>query len=248
MGKRRWVAYPLTLLVVIACWHAASLLLGSMLLPGPLPVFTRAGEEIGRNLFWGHLGASAWRIIAGIFCASLIAIPLGLILGSSQRLDRMFAPLIYLSYPIPKIVLMPIILLLFGLGDASKIVLIGLITFFQLLITTRDSARKISNEVIYSLKSLGGNRWHFYRHVVWPVSLPGIFTSLRIGTGTAVAVLFFVESISARRGLGLYLIDSWGRADYNAMFVGIIALSVIGIVLYEIFDILEKKVCPWRNL
>ena len=84
--------------------------------------------------------------------------------------------------------------------------------------------------------------------MVWPVSLPGIFTSLRIGTGTAVAVLFFVESISARRGLGLYLIDSWGRADYNAMFVGIIALSVIGIVLYEIFDILEKKVCPWRNL
>ncbi len=248
MGKRRWVAYSLTLLIVIACWHGASLLLGSMLLPGPLPVFTRAGEEIGRSLFWGHLGASAWRIIAGIFCASLIAIPLGLILGSSQKLDGMFAPLIYLSYPIPKIVLMPIILLLFGLGDASKIVLIGLITFFQLLITTRDSARKISIEVIYSLKSLGGNRWHFYRHVVWPVSLPGIFTSLRIGTGTAVAVLFFVESISARRGLGLYLIDSWGRADYNAMFVGIIALSVIGIVLYEIFDILEKKVCPWRNV
>jgi NitT/TauT family transport system permease protein len=248
MGKRRWVAYSLTLIVVIACWHAASHFLGSTLLPGPLPVFTKAGEEIGRNVFWGHLGASAWRIIAGIFFASLIAIPLGLVLGSSQRLDRMFAPLIYLSYPIPKIVLMPIILLLFGLGDASKIVLIGLITFFQLLITTRDSARKISNEVIYSLKSLGGNRWHFYRHVVWPVSLPGIFTSLRIGTGTAVAVLFFVESISARRGLGLYLIDSWGRADYHAMFVGILALSAIGIVLYEIFDILEKKVCPWRNL
>jgi NitT/TauT family transport system permease protein len=247
MGQRRWVAYLLTLLIMIALWHAASLLLGSNLLPGPLPVFTRLGKEIGQNVFWGHLQASAWRMIAGLFCASLTAIPFGLILGSSQRLDRMFAPLIYISYPIPKIVLMPVILLLFGLGDASKIVLIALITFFQLLITTRDSVRKISTEVIYSLKSLGGNRWHFYRHVVWPVSLPGIFTSLRIGTGTAVAVLFFVESISARRGLGLYLIDSWGRADYNAMFVGIIALSAIGIVLYEIFDILEKRVCKWRN-
>jgi len=248
MGQRRWLAYLITLIILVILWHGASLLLGSNLLPGPLPVFTRMGEEIGKKVFWGHLQASAWRMIAGLFCASLAAIPIGLILGSSQRLDRMFAPLIYLSYPIPKIVLMPIILLLFGLGDASKIVLIALITFFQLLITTRDSARKISTEVIYSLKSLGGNRWHFFRHVVWPVSLPGIFTSLRIGTGTAVAVLFFVESISSRRGLGLYLIDSWGRADYNAMFVGIIALSAVGIVLYELFDILEKRLCKWRNL
>ena len=102
MGKRRWVAYPLTLLVVIVSLARGFSSPWEMLLPGPLPVFARAGEEIGRNLFWGHLGASAWRILAGDFCASLIAIPLGLILATSQRLDRMFAPLIYLSYPIPK--------------------------------------------------------------------------------------------------------------------------------------------------
>jgi NitT/TauT family transport system permease protein len=148
---------------------------------------------------------------------------------------------------IPKIVLMPIIFVLFGLGDTGKIVLITMIIFFQLLITTRDSAKKISMEVIYSLKSLGGNRWHFYRHVVWPVSLPGIFTSLRIGTGTAVAVLFFVESIATRKGLGFYIIDAWGRADYPTMFVGIIALSSIGIILYETFDLLERKLCKWKN-
>ena len=83
---------------------------------------------------------------------------------------------------------------------------------------------------------------------VWPVSLPGIFTSLRIVTGTAVAVLFFVESIGTNRGLGFYIIDSWGRADYAAMFVGIIALSVIGIVLYEAFDLLERRLCKWKSV
>jgi len=116
-----------------------------------------------------------------------------------------------------------------------------MIIFFQLLITTRDSARKISKEVIYSLQSLGGNRWHFYRHVVWPISLPGIFTSLRIGTGTAVAVLFFVESIATRKGLGFYIIDAWGRADYSTMFVGIIALSCIGIILYEVLTFSKES-------
>jgi NitT/TauT family transport system permease protein len=84
--------------------------------------------------------------------------------------------------------------------------------------------------------------------VVWPISLPGIFTSLRIGTGTAVAVLFFVESIATRKGLGFYIIDAWGRADYSTMFVGIIALSCIGIILYEVFDLLERKLCKWKNI
>jgi NitT/TauT family transport system permease protein len=122
-----------------------------------------------------------------------------------------------------------------------------MIIFFQLLITTRDSARKISNEIVYSLNSLGATRLDFYVHVVWPVSLPGIITSLRIGTGTAVAVLFFVESIATNRGLGFYIIDSWGRADYATMFVGIISLSIIGIILYEFFDLLERKLCKWKN-
>ncbi len=247
MTKNSLLGYLITLLVALVLWYFASLSLGSNLLPGPLPVLSRIILESGQRTFWEHIGASCWRIGAGLLGAFLTAVPCGLALGSSPRLDRLFAPVVYLSYPIPKIVLMPIILLLFGLGDLSKIVLIALILFFQLLITTRDSARKISSEVIYSLQSLGGNRWHFYRHVVWPSSLPGIFTSLRIGTGTAVAVLFFVESISARRGLGLYLIDSWGRADYAAMFVGVLALSAIGVLVYETFDVLEKRICKWRS-
>ncbi len=136
--------------------------------------------------------------------------------------------------------------MLFGLGDVSKIVLIAWIIFFQLLITCRDSARQIEAEILLSFKSLGGNKLSFYRHVVWPVSLPSIFTSLRVSTGIAVAVLFFVESIGTRLGLGYYIIDSWGRADYPAMFVGIIFLSLIGIVLYEIFEKVEKRTCKWK--
>ncbi len=120
--------------------------------------------------------------------------------------------------------------------------------FFQLLITTRDSARLIDNNIKFSFWSLGGNKLQYFRNVVWPASLPGIFTALRIGVGTAVAVLFFVESISARSGLGMYIIDAWGRADYISMFVGMIALSLIGIILYEIFDMLEKVTCKWKSV
>ncbi|MBP1747133.1 MAG: ABC-type nitrate/sulfonate/bicarbonate transport system, permease component [Deltaproteobacteria bacterium] len=248
MKKRQLlITYLVTIVLIYGLWYVLSLLLGSNLLPDPFLVLRQGISELDKGLFWSHVAASLFRILAGLFFGFILAVPIGLFLGSNERFDRLFAPLIYLGYPIPKIVLMPIIFVLFGLGDTGKIVLITMIIFFQLLITTRDSARKISMEVIYSLKSLGGNRWHFYRHVVWPISLPGIFTSLRIGTGTAVAVLFFVESIATRKGLGFYIIDAWGRADYPTMFVGIIALSCIGIILYEVFDLLEKKLCTWKN-
>ena len=247
MRRLHVMPYLGTILVVILLWYAFSLLLGNNLLPGPLPTYIKLVEEIKLPLFWMHIEFSAYRIIVGLACAFITAVPLGLLLGSSRRLDRLFTPLIYLSYPVPKIVFLPIILLLFGLGDTGKIVLIALIIFFQLLITTRDSARQVGREVVYSFKSLGGNRWHFFRHVVWPVSLPGIFTSLRVGVGISVAVLFFVESIGTRYGLGFYIIDAWGRADYPAMFVGIIGLSGIGIALYESFDLLEKRACQWQR-
>jgi NitT/TauT family transport system permease protein len=247
MKRQQIIVYAVTIFLIYALWYVLSLVLGSNILPDPFLVFLRGFKEIAKAPFWIHVEASLLRMMAGLFFAFILAVPAGLILGSNPKLDRLFAPLIYLGYPVPKIVLMPIIFVLFGIGDVGKIVLLAMIIFFQLLITTRDSARKISNEIVYSLKSLGATRLDLYVHVVWPVSLPGIITSLRIGTGTAVAVLFFVESIATNKGLGFYIIDSWGRADYATMFVGIISLSIIGIILYEFFDLLERKLCKWKN-
>ena len=248
MKRQTTVIYCVTVILIYLAWHGLSHLLGTNILPDPLKVFARGLEEISTRPFWAHVAASLVRLLAGLFFAFILAVPAGLILGSHEKLDRYFAPLIYLGYPIPKIVLMPIIFVIFGLGDTGKIVLLAMIIFFQLLITTRDSARKIDREITYSLRSLGGSTWDFFRHVVWPVSLPGIFTSLRIGVGTAVAVLFLVESIATNEGLGFYIIDSWGRAEYATMFVGIISLSLIGITMYEIFELFERKFCKWKSL
>ncbi|PKN69362.1 MAG: ABC transporter permease [Deltaproteobacteria bacterium HGW-Deltaproteobacteria-10] len=245
--KRQVITYSATIILIYVLWYILSLILGSNLLPDPFIVFLRGFQEIATADFWLHVRASLFRLLTSLVIAFILAVPAGLILGVNQKLDNLFAPLIYLGYPVPKIVLMPIIFVLFGLGDTGKIVLLTMIIFFQLLITTRDSARKITKEITLSFQSLGGTRRDYYQHIVWPVSLPGVFTSLRIGTGTAVAVLFFVESIATSRGLGAYIIDSWGRADYATMFVGIIALSSIGIVLYEFFDLLERKFSKWKT-
>jgi len=176
------------------------------------------------------------------------AVPVGLALGSSRRADRFARPLIYLTYLVPKIVLLPIVLLIFGIGDAGKIAMLWIILFFQLLITTRDAARAVSRAARYSLYSLGGTRLQLFRHVIWPSCLPAVFTALRIASGTVVAVLFFVESIGTRYGMGSYILDAWGRSDIPQIYVGIVVLALVGVLLYETFDVLERLFCRWNQL
>jgi NitT/TauT family transport system permease protein len=234
--------------LLILGWQALSLWAGPMIAPTPAATVKTLFVEAQTRLYWSHVAASFLRIAASLAAAFVAAVPLGLALGASRRLDRASSPLIYLTYPVPKIVFLPLILLIFGLGDGSKVFLIALIVFFQLLITCRDAARQVTKEMRYSMKSLGGNRLDFFIHVIWPFCLPAIFTSLRIGAGTSVAVLFFVESIASQRGLGLYILNAWGMADAPVMFAGIVSLSLLGVIIYEFFDILERRFCRWKDL
>ena len=236
-----------SLLVLFACWQLLAVMLDSPALPAPGKAFFVFFEQIPAGL-WKHFLVSGWRVTASILISLLVGIPLGLWLGREEKYDRFFSPLLYLIYPIPKIVFLPLIMVLFGLGDFSKIFLITLVVFFQILVTTRDAARNVSQAMILSVVSLGAKRRDLYRHVVWPAIIPDVFTALRIGSGTAIAVLFFAESIASSEGLGYYLMDAWSRYAYPEMFAGIIAMGFLGYSLYMGIDFLDSKICRWKRL
>ncbi len=113
--------------------------------------------------------------------------------------------------------------------------------------TARDAAKAVPEPSVLSVRSLGASRLDIYRHVVVPAALPDIFTALRIGTGTAVAVLFLAESIAGSSGIGWYIVDAWGSIDYPAMFAGIIGMALLGVVLYEALDAVEGWTTRWRR-
>ena len=144
-------------------------------------------------------------------------------------------------------VLLPLVILLFGIGDLSKIVLIALIVFFQILVTTRDAARAIHPNYLLTMRTLGASRAQIYHHVIWPATLPRILTALRISIGTAVAILFFVESFATTRGLGFVIMDAWGQADYERLYAGIVAMAALGLCLYLLLDLVEERVCRWTR-
>lgn len=241
----RPVGYLIAVAALLLGWELAAALIGSPALPGPLealPVFFALTPEL-----IGHAALSLWRVSAAMAIGAVLAIPLGLTVGRSPLADSIFAPLMFLTYPVPKVVFLPVLLVLFGIGDVSKIVLIATIVFFQILLTARDAARAVPEGAVLSVRSLGANRFDIARHVVFPAALPDIFTALRISTGTGVAVLILAESIAGTDGLGWFIMDSWGRIDYSRMFAGILAMAFAGVLLYEVIELMERLSTRWRR-
>jgi ABC-type nitrate/sulfonate/bicarbonate transport system permease component len=241
--RKRDVALAAVALIIV--WEIVAWILNRDILPAPttvLAVFvTQVPLSLGR-----HFAVSMWRVIASIALSVVLATPAGLVLGQNQRLDRIFAPLVYLTYPIPKIVFLPIVLLFLGIGDASKIFIIFLILFFQVLVVVRDQAAALRPELLYSVRSLGAGRRALLRFVYLPATLPAVLTAIRLSIGTAVAVLFFTESFATTAGLGYYVIvDTFSRLAYPEMYAGVVAMSLLGLILYFVVDYLERTLCPY---
>jgi len=242
------VRYGLVMLVLGLLWKLAAMALGGVILPHPEDALAAFATALTTRVFWEHFGVSAYRAVTAMALAWGAAFPLGLFMGSVRRADALLAPFVFLTYPVPKIVLLPVFLLLLGLGDASKIAMIALILGYQILVTTRDGVRSIHPKYFDSVRSLGGSRWNVLREVLIPAALPHGFTALRLGTGVSVAVLFFVESFATTRGLGYMIMDAWGAMNYLGMFTGILGMSMMGAALYEAANFLERRACRWMFL
>lgn len=236
----------LAAVALLLAWQIVALLVNRSILPGPAAVARAFVIGLGKDLA-AHFLVSAWRVLASILLAVALAAPAGLILGQSKRLDRIFSPVIYMLYPIPKVVLVPVILLLFGIGDFPKIIIIFLILFFQILVLVRDSAASIEPRTLLSVRSLGAGRRALFRYVYLPASLSAILTALRQSVGTAVAVLYIAELFATQKGLGYYIsLNGSTLFNYPAMYAGVVAMSLLGLGLYFAVDLLERRFCPWR--
>ena len=168
-------------------------------------------------------------------------------MGWSGRVDRILAPVVYLTYPVPKIALLPIVMLLFGLGDASKTVMLFLILVFQVVVAVRDGIRAVPAEVFYPLASIGAS----FRVILWevllPASLPKFMTAIRVALATAISVLFFTETFGTQYGMGYFIMDAWLRVNYLEMYSGIVILSGMGLALFGAIDLAERHFCRWQN-
>ncbi|EPR11691.1 ABC transporter permease [Ruminiclostridium papyrosolvens] len=243
--KKKVTVYAEGMLIINLIWYVIHLIFQTRIIPDPIRVYRSFYLFFQEGMLW-HISISLWRIFAGVIIALLLGAIIGYKMAVSEMWNKILNPLVFFTYPVPKTALLPVIMTIFGLGGASKIILITMIIIFQIIITVRDSVVGIDKECIYNIRSMGASPGQILYHVVIPDIIPGILTSLRVTIGSALSILFFCEAYGTSWGMGYYILDAWTRIDYISMYKGIIVLSSVGIALFFLIDILEQKIVKWR--
>jgi len=244
---KKYAGVILALFAFVVLWQAVSILAGRPFLPGPVAVTRALFRLAAEGRLWQHAGVSLSRVVWALVASGAPALILGLAAGRSPRFNRIISPVIYLLHPLPKAAFLPVIMLFLGIGEAAKIFLVAFIIFTQMLVTVRDAVRQVDGEYLDIVRSMGAGRLMVLRHAIIPAALPGFFTGFRISLGTAVAVLFIAETFVSQRGLGHLIFDAWTRIAYAEMYAAIMALSLLGLLLFAGADALEYILCPWRR-
>ena len=246
MGKCVTVWYAIAAGVLFLVWWAAAFFTALPIVPSPVLVLENLLDIFVKYIAIHGL-YSLWRIAAGLLLAVIVGLPLGVFMGYFPRTDRFLALLVYLTYPVPKIALLSILMLLCGVGEASKILMIFLIIVFQVVVAVRDGVRSIPTETCYPLYTLGASLWAVFREVQWPAALPKFITAIRVALATAISVLFFTETFGTKYGMGYFIMDAWMRVNYLEMYSGIVVLSLMGLLLFGIIDLIEQSACRWQH-
>lgn len=231
---------------VVIIWYILTIAIGENMIPSPKSTVEELIKLLKNNFLYDIL-FSTYRIFLSIFFSLLIGVPLGILIGMSKVFDKILSPLIYLLYPVPKIAFLPVFMVLFGIGNKSKVILMVTIIIFQILIVTRDGVKNIDKDIMVAAKVMKFNTLDMIFKIIIPAIAPDIFSSLRVSIGIAISALFFSENYATEYGVGYFIMNAWSMVDYKGMFVGVLALSILSLIIFKIIDIFEKKICKWNK-
>lgn len=244
-----------TLLVLLAVWWAVTALqlISPLFLPAPQQVLHQlvviaSPQGFMDATLWQHLAASLGRILVALLAAVVIGVPVGIAMGLSDTVRGLLDPLIEIYRPVPPLAYLPLMVIWFGIGETSKILLIYLAIFAPVTLSTVAGVRSVAQVRIRAAQALGANRWQLLRFVVLPSALPEILTGIRIGLGVGWSTLVAAELIAATRGLG-FMVQSAG--EFLATDVVIAGISVIAIIAFGLelgLRALQRRLTPWHGV
>jgi ABC-type nitrate/sulfonate/bicarbonate transport system permease component len=241
----------LTIVAVVVAWEALVRLRGiaPIYLPAPSSVFVYLSRMIADGSMPYHLGITLLRIFVGFALAAVCGIVLGVLMGMSRTVARVADVWIAALYPLPKISLIPLLIIWVGTGEAYKIVISAISAFFPIVISTYSGIRQTDRGLIKAAKDLGANARQIQLKVVIPGAIPSIFAGLHLGMGIAIILVVAAEMIggSSQGGMGWLLISSGQVMETEKVFASLIVLAVVGAVVIKLQQWIDRKVAPWVN-
>ena len=226
-------------------WAAATEVINPLFFPAPTDVFATASDMVASGEVQHHLAASASRIGMGLLIGVSSGVVTGFAMGMSRLLRAALDSTLSALYVVPKLALLPLLLLVFGVGDTPTIVLVAVSVFFLVWITTMHAVLSVPDGWREAARSFGAGRRQLIRHVLWPASLPQILTGLRLATGMAVLTTIAIEFVQGSDGLGRLIWVSWTLFLPRRMYVGIVVVALLGVAAHLLVRLTARLLTPW---
>jgi len=254
---RSWFGAPLRLimrsrhillsfLALFLLWEVAVRLLKvpTYLLPPPTLIYSDFLARWGRVL--DNTLLTAQEILAGYLTAVVVSIPLALLIAHSRTMERTVYPLIVFFQIVPKIAIAPLFIIWFGFGFTPKLLLVFLLSFFPIVVSSIAGFKSVDSEVMELARSTGANAWLMFRKIRLPHALPSVFTGLKVAAALSSTAAVVAEFVASDRGLGYLLLEFNGDLNTSMVFATIIVLSILGLLVYYAVELIERLAIPWH--
>ena len=250
IGRRQYWALALIGLVVpLLLWWAvsASGMVTKTFMPGPVHVWDRAVLWFTEDDLMADIGISVYRVVAGWGLSALIAIPLGLAIGTYRPVQALLEPLTDFIRYMPAVAFIPLVMLWIGIAESSKIAIIWIGTFFQMVLIVANTTRQLDRSLVEAAQTLGASRRQLVRHVIVPGVLPQLYADLRILLGWAWTYLFVAELIGAKSGVTAFVAQQSRYFNFDLVYAAIIVIGVIGLVTDQVLQYGARFFFPWQR-
>jgi ABC-type nitrate/sulfonate/bicarbonate transport system permease component len=246
-GDRTLAVLTPALLLVVWELLVRSGLVDSRFFPAPTTIFVAMWDMILSGELVTHLFASLQRLFFGFWLGLVPALALGVAMGLSRSVRAAVMPLISGTYPIPKSALLPLILLIFGLGEMSKIVMVAIGVFYPVVLNTVSGVIQVQ-PIYYDVASnFGARRWRVFRTVALPGAMPSILTGVELGLGLGLILIAIAEMVGAQSGIGYMIWNAWQLYSVETMYVGLLTIAVIGYLLSLLLKEVSRLLMPWAQ-
>ncbi len=240
---------PLVFLAILAVWELGSRsgFISPIALPAPSEAFGALVDLFQTGMLWKHLGASLYRLVVGWTLGSLLGIAVGLFIGLFSLARAGLLPLVSALFPVPKIALLPLFIIWFGIGEGSKVATILFGTFFPTVIATYGGVDNVDRNLIRMGQSFGMSWLSIVRKIILPGAMPAILSGFRISASIAIVLLVAAEMIGAEFGVGAYILMAGALFALDQLIAGMALLSLIGLIIAWLIGKLEKRLLSWRT-
>lgn len=236
-----------TPIVLLGLWQLAAHLkwVDPRIFTPPSSIAVAAGQLISAGTLQADLAATLARLLVGYAIGAAGGVAVGLVLGLVRPLRAAFSPLFTALYAVPQIALLPLLLVIFGVGETPKVLTVVAVTFFVLEINTLAAVRNFDPRLIEAGRAYGATGAKLFRHVLFPGTLPQVFTGLRVSIALGLVVITATEFVASNNGLGFLVWNSWQLFQPDQMYVGLVTIALLGVVLTAIISLLERLALPW---